>query len=47
MIELAAEKSGWAKRKPRRAARSGIAAHRSFLTYVATVVEIEVEIKGS
>ena len=29
-------------RKPRPAARLGIAAHRSFLTYVAAVVEVEV-----
>jgi isoquinoline 1-oxidoreductase subunit beta len=46
VVEIVAERSGWAKR-PRGAGRGfGIAAHRSFLTYVATVVEVEVDAKG-
>ena len=46
VIELAAEKSGWGKRKLGKGAGMGIAVHRSFLTYVATVVEVEVDDKG-
>ena len=46
VIELAAERSGWAKKKPVKGRALGIAAHRSFLTYVATVVEIEVDERG-
>jgi isoquinoline 1-oxidoreductase beta subunit len=46
VIELAAEKSGWAKKKPGKGRALGIAAHRSFLTYVAAVVEVEVDDKG-
>ena len=43
VIEIAAEQSGWAKKKPGNGRALGIAVHRSFLTYVATVVEVEVE----
>ncbi|HZS10138.1 MAG TPA: molybdopterin cofactor-binding domain-containing protein [Blastocatellia bacterium] len=46
VIELAARQSGWASRKPGAGRALGIAAHRSFLTYVATVVEVEVSDKG-
>ena len=46
VTELAAEKSGWGKRKLGKGAGVGIAAHRSFLTYVATVVEVEVNDQG-
>ncbi len=46
VIELAAEQSGWAKRKPTKGRALGIAAHRSFLTYVAAVVDLEVDDKG-
>ncbi|MFP5262943.1 MAG: molybdopterin cofactor-binding domain-containing protein [Blastocatellia bacterium] len=42
VINLAAERSGWAKKKPGRGTALGIAAHRSFLTYVAAIVEVEV-----
>jgi isoquinoline 1-oxidoreductase beta subunit len=42
VINLAAERSGWAKKKPGPGRALGIAAHRSFLTYVAAVVEVEV-----
>ena len=46
VTELAAEKAGWGKRKFGKGTGLGIAAHRSFLTYVATVVEVEVSDKG-
>ena len=42
VIELAAAKSNWAKRKPAAGRALGIAAHRSFLTYVAAVADVEV-----
>jgi len=50
VVEIAAEKSGWGKRAMGmdmgKGHGMGIAAHRSFLTYVATVVEVEVDSKG-
>jgi isoquinoline 1-oxidoreductase subunit beta len=46
VVELAAEKSGWGKRKLGKGAGLGVAVHRSFLTYVATVVEVEVNDKN-
>lgn len=46
VIELVAEQSGWAKKKPGHGRALGIAVHRSFLTYVATVVEVEVDTQG-
>ena len=46
VVEIAAEKSGWGKRTLGKGRGLGIAAHRSFLTYVATVVEVEVDNKG-
>jgi len=46
VIELAAEKSGWGKRKLGKGQGMGIAVHRSFLTYVATVVQVEVNDQG-
>jgi isoquinoline 1-oxidoreductase subunit beta len=42
VIEMVAEKSNWAGKKSRKGHGFGFAAHRSFLTYVATVVEVEV-----
>jgi isoquinoline 1-oxidoreductase beta subunit len=45
-VEVVAEKSGWAKRSTGNGHGFGIAAHRSFLTYVATVVEVQVDAKG-
>jgi isoquinoline 1-oxidoreductase beta subunit len=47
VTELAAEKSGWGKKKPAKGSGMGIAVHRSFLTYVATVVEVEVDGSGA
>ena len=48
VVEIAAEKSGWGKRSMNmgKGRGLGIAAHRSFLTYVATVVEVEVDSRG-
>jgi isoquinoline 1-oxidoreductase beta subunit len=43
VIETVAEQSGWAKKKQGNGRALGIAVHRSFLTYVATVVEVEVD----
>jgi isoquinoline 1-oxidoreductase subunit beta len=42
VIETVKEKSGWGKKMPK-GSGMGIAAHRSFLTYVACVVEIVVD----
>lgn len=47
VTELVAEKSGWANKKSVKGHGYGIAAHRSFLTYVATVVEVEVDDQGN
>ncbi|HET6142309.1 MAG TPA: molybdopterin cofactor-binding domain-containing protein [Candidatus Acidoferrales bacterium] len=46
VTEMVAEKSGWGKRKHAKGSGVGIAAHRSFLTYAATVVEVEVNDQG-
>src|ERR1700704_3000381 len=46
VVEIAAERSGWAKKAKTKGHGLGIAVHRSFLTYVATVVEVEVDAKG-
>src|SRR5215469_10899558 len=46
VIELAAEQSGWGKRRLPKGHGLGIAAHRSFLTYVASVVEVAVSPQG-
>lgn len=46
VIDLVAQKSNWANHKPGNGRALGIAAHRSFLTYVATVVEVEVTPAG-
>ena len=46
VIETVADKSGWAGKKSAKGHGFGFAAHRSFLTYVATVVEVEVSDDG-
>ena len=46
VLEVAAEKSGWGKRKAGGGWGQGIAAHRSFNTYVASVVEVELDGRG-
>jgi isoquinoline 1-oxidoreductase subunit beta len=43
IVEMAADQSGWAKKKSGNGHGWGIAVHRSFLTYVASVVEVEVD----
>lgn len=47
VTEMVAEKSGWAKKRAESGRGYGIAAHKSFLTYVATVVEVEVSDDGT
>jgi isoquinoline 1-oxidoreductase beta subunit len=42
VLEVAADRSGWAKKKAAPGSALGIAVHRSFLTYVAAVVAVEV-----
>jgi isoquinoline 1-oxidoreductase beta subunit len=46
VIEVVAEKSEWGKRKLPKGHALGIAAHRSFLSYIATVVEVAVSPAG-
>jgi isoquinoline 1-oxidoreductase beta subunit len=47
VLEMAAEKSGWAKRPKAGGGKGwGIAAHRSFNTYIASVVQVEVDSRG-
>jgi isoquinoline 1-oxidoreductase beta subunit len=43
VVQLAADKSGWGKKKNGNGFGMGVAVHRSFLTYVATVVQAEVK----
>ena len=47
VAELAAEKANWGKKKSGKGSGMGIAVHRSFLTYVATVVQVEVDDSGA
>jgi isoquinoline 1-oxidoreductase beta subunit len=46
VVETAAEKSGWGKTKSGNGAGMGIAFHRSFLTYAASVVQMHVDDAG-
>jgi isoquinoline 1-oxidoreductase beta subunit len=46
VLELASTKSGWSKRKPRNGTGWGLAVHRSFVSYVAAVVRVEVSDSG-
>jgi isoquinoline 1-oxidoreductase beta subunit len=46
VLEIAGEKAGWGKRKHGGGWGMGISAHRSFNTYVASVVEVEVDGRG-
>jgi isoquinoline 1-oxidoreductase beta subunit len=46
VLQIAAEKSGWGKRKFAKGSGMGVAVHRSFLTYVANVVEVHVSDDG-
>ena len=45
VLEMAAEKSGWGKRQMAKGSGMGIAVHRSFLTYVANVVEVQIGVR--
>jgi isoquinoline 1-oxidoreductase beta subunit len=46
VIELAAKEAGWGKKLPK-GRGLGIAAHRSFLSYVAVVTEVSVDARGT
>ena len=46
VLSLATEKAGWGKQKSGNGFGMGIAMHRSFLTYVATVVQVQVNDAG-
>jgi isoquinoline 1-oxidoreductase beta subunit len=46
VLTLASEKAGWGKQKPGNGYGIGVAMHRSFLTYVATVVQVQVDDAG-
>jgi isoquinoline 1-oxidoreductase beta subunit len=46
VVELVAEKAGWGRQLPP-GHGMGIAVHRSFLSYIATVVEVAVDDKGN
>jgi isoquinoline 1-oxidoreductase subunit beta len=46
VVQLAAEKSGWGKRKSGNGSGMGIAMHRSFLTYVCSVVQAHINDAG-
>jgi len=46
VLTLASEKAGWGKQKPGNGYGIGVAMHRSFLTYVATVVQVQVNDAG-
>lgn len=46
VVEVVAEQSDWKSRKSSAGHGWGFAAHRSFLTYVAAVVEVEVDKSG-
>ncbi|HEY6332284.1 MAG TPA: molybdopterin cofactor-binding domain-containing protein, partial [Blastocatellia bacterium] len=46
VAQVAAEGAGWGKRKLAKGEGLGIAVHRSFLTYVATAVRVEVDPEG-
>ena len=45
VVEVAAARSGWGRQMPK-GRGLGLAAHRSFVSYVATVVEVAVDEKG-
>jgi len=46
VLTLAAEKAGWGNQKQGSGSGMGIALHRSFLTYVATVVQVQIDDAG-
>ncbi len=46
VVEIATQKAGWGKKKNGNGFGMGLAIHRSFLTYVATVVQVEMSKDG-
>ena len=46
IVQMVADQSGWGKNKSGNGRGWGIAVHRSFLTYVASVVQVEVDHEG-
>jgi isoquinoline 1-oxidoreductase subunit beta len=46
VVQLAAEKAGWGKKKNGQGFGMGLALHRSFLTYVASVVQVHMSEAG-
>jgi isoquinoline 1-oxidoreductase subunit beta len=46
VLEMVAKQSNWANKKSGNGKGYGVAVHRSFLSYIATVVEVEVDAKG-
>jgi isoquinoline 1-oxidoreductase subunit beta len=46
VLTMAAEKAGWGKQKQGNGSGWGIAMHRSFLTYVATAVQVQIDDAG-
>ena len=46
VLEIAAEKAGWAKRSRAKGHGMGIVAARSFTSYIASVVEVDVDAQG-
>ncbi len=46
VLEIATEKAGWGKKKNGNGFGMGLAIHRSFLTYVAAVVQVEIDKDG-
>jgi isoquinoline 1-oxidoreductase beta subunit len=46
VLEIAGDRGGWGKKKSGGGWGVGIAAHRSFNTYVASLVEVEVDSRG-
>lgn len=46
VLEVAGEQAGWGRRKNGGGKGMGIAAHRSFNSYVAAVVDVEVDARG-
>jgi isoquinoline 1-oxidoreductase subunit beta len=46
VVEIATEKAGWGKKKNGNGFGMGLAMHRSFLTYVATVVQVQMDKDG-
>jgi len=46
VLEIATEKAGWGRRKTGNGFGMGLAIHRSFLTYAATVVQVEMTKDG-